>query len=47
VHMHVRAGNLNAVGFYRYLGFTEHPATQAELPASHVHLFAMDLQTRP
>lgn len=47
VHLHVRGGNLNAVGFYRYLGFTELPATQAELPASHVHLFAMDLQTTP
>jgi ribosomal protein S18 acetylase RimI-like enzyme len=45
VHLHVRDGNLNAVGFYRYLGFTELPATEAELPASRVHLFAMDLQT--
>jgi ribosomal protein S18 acetylase RimI-like enzyme len=45
VHLHVRHGNLNAVGFYRYLGFTELPATKAELPAPQVHLFAMDLRT--
>ena len=47
VHLHVRHGNLNAAEFYRYLGFTELSATEAELPAPRVHLFAMDLQTTP
>jgi ribosomal protein S18 acetylase RimI-like enzyme len=47
VHFFVARGNLNAVGFYRHLGFTELSATKAELPAPHAHLFAMDLQTTP
>jgi GNAT superfamily N-acetyltransferase len=45
VHFHVPRGNSNAAGFYQHLGFTELPATTAEPPAPHVHLFAMDLQT--
>jgi hypothetical protein len=43
VHLHVPRANQRAAGFYRYLGFTELPATGAELPAPHLHLFAMDL----
>jgi hypothetical protein len=33
-----------AAGFYRHIGFTEFPATEAELPAPGLHLFGMDLQ---
>ena len=44
VHLHVPRANQRAAGFYRYLGFTELPATDAELPAPHLHLFAMDLR---
>lgn len=43
VHLHVPRGNRRAAGFYRHFGFTELPATSAELPAPHLHLFAMDL----
>jgi len=45
VHLHVPRANQHAAGFYRHLGFTELPATGAELPAPHLHLFAMDLRT--
>jgi len=45
VHLHVPRGNRHAVGFYRHIGFTELPATDAELPAPHLHLFGMNLQT--
>jgi ribosomal protein S18 acetylase RimI-like enzyme len=44
VHLHVPRGNRQAVGFYRRSGFTELPATDAELPAPHLRLFAMDLR---
>jgi ribosomal protein S18 acetylase RimI-like enzyme len=44
VHLHVPHGNQHAAGFYRHFGFTERSATAAELPAPHVHLFAMDLR---
>jgi ribosomal protein S18 acetylase RimI-like enzyme len=44
VHLHVAHANQHAAGFYRHLGFTELPATDAELPAPHLHLFAMDLR---
>jgi len=44
VHLHVPYGNQHAAGFYRHLGFTELSATAAELPAPHLHLFAMDLR---
>jgi ribosomal protein S18 acetylase RimI-like enzyme len=47
VHLHVPDGNRNAVSFYRHLGFTELPATAAELPAPHLHLFVMDLHATP
>ncbi len=47
VHFHVTRGNSNAPGFYRHLGFTELPATEAELPAPRAYLFAMDLRTTP
>jgi len=47
VHLHVPAGNHRAAGFYRHFGFTELPATAAELPAPHLLLFGMDLQVRP
>ena len=43
VHLYVPQGNYRAAGFYRHLGFTELPATAAELPAPGLHLFAMDL----
>ena len=43
VHLHVPQGNRRAVAFYQHLGFTELPATAAELPAPGLHLFAMDL----
>jgi ribosomal protein S18 acetylase RimI-like enzyme len=45
VHLHVPSGNQHAAGFYRHIGFTELPATPDELPAPHLLLFAMDLQT--
>jgi ribosomal protein S18 acetylase RimI-like enzyme len=45
VHLHVPRGNRHAVGFYRHIGFTELPATDAELPAPPLHLFGMKLQT--
>jgi ribosomal protein S18 acetylase RimI-like enzyme len=45
VHLHVRRANQHAAGFYRHLGFTELPATDADLPAPHLHLFALDLRT--
>jgi ribosomal protein S18 acetylase RimI-like enzyme len=45
VHLHVPKANRRAASFYWHLGFTELPATGAELPAPHLHLFAMDLQT--
>jgi ribosomal protein S18 acetylase RimI-like enzyme len=44
VHLHVSSGNWRAAGFYRHIGFTELPATDAELPAPDLHLFGMDLQ---
>jgi len=44
VHLHVPRGNQRAAGFYRHLGFTELPATAAELPAPGLRLFGMDLQ---
>jgi len=44
VHLHVPHGNQHAAGFYRHIGFTELSATAAELPAPHLHLFAMDLR---
>ena len=44
VHLHVPRDNRRAAGFYRHIGFTELPATDAELPAPHLHLFGMDLQ---
>jgi ribosomal protein S18 acetylase RimI-like enzyme len=44
VHLHVPRGNWRAAGFYRHIGFTELPATAAELPAPNLHLFGMDLQ---
>jgi ribosomal protein S18 acetylase RimI-like enzyme len=44
VHLHVARGNRAAAGFYRHIGFTELPATEAELPAPGLHLFGMDLQ---
>ena len=44
VHLHVPRANPHAAGFYRHLGFTELPATGVELPAPHLHLFAMDLR---
>ena len=44
VHLHVSRGNRRAAGFYRHIGFTELPATDAELPAPDLHLFGMDLQ---
>jgi ribosomal protein S18 acetylase RimI-like enzyme len=44
VHLHVPRGNRRAAGFYRHIGFIEFPATDAELPAPHLHLFGMDLQ---
>jgi ribosomal protein S18 acetylase RimI-like enzyme len=47
VHLHVPRGNPSAAGFYRHLGFTELPAANAELPAPHLRLFAMDLQPTP
>jgi len=47
VHLHVPRGNRRAAGFYRHIGFTELPATDAELPAPHLHLFGMDLQITP
>ena len=47
VHLHVPHGNQHAIGFYRHIGFTELSATGAELPAAHVHLFAMDLRNAP
>jgi ribosomal protein S18 acetylase RimI-like enzyme len=37
VHLATRLTNLRAAGFYRHLGFTE-------LPASDMHIFAMDLR---
>lgn len=40
VHLHAGRRNQRAVRFYRYVGFTELPATDA-------HLFAMDLGDRP
>ena len=43
IHLHVPGGNRRAPGFYRHLGFTELPATAAELPAPTPRLFAMDL----
>ena len=46
VHLHVPPGNHKAAGFYRHVGFTELPATPDELPAPHLLLFGMDLQTR-
>ena len=45
VHLHVPQGNHRAAEFYRHLGFTELPATAAELPAPGLRLFAMDLNT--
>jgi ribosomal protein S18 acetylase RimI-like enzyme len=45
VHLHVPRSNMRAAGFYRHLGFTELSATSAELPAAHLHLFAMDLRS--
>jgi ribosomal protein S18 acetylase RimI-like enzyme len=45
VHLHVPCGNRRAAGFYRHIGFTELPATDAELPAPHLRLFGMDLHT--
>ena len=44
VHLHVPRSNQNAAGFYRHIGFTELSATAAELPAPHLHLFAIDLR---
>ena len=44
VHLHVPRGNQRAAGFYRHLGFTELPATAAELPAPSLRLFGMDLR---
>ena len=44
VHLHVPRGNQRAAGFYRHLGFTELPATAAELPGSSLRLFGMDLR---
>ena len=44
VHLHVPRGNQRAAGFYRHLGFTELPATAAELPAPGLRLFGMDLR---
>jgi ribosomal protein S18 acetylase RimI-like enzyme len=46
VHLHVPHGNRRAAGFYRHLGFTELPATAAELPAPGLRLFGMDLQAK-
>jgi ribosomal protein S18 acetylase RimI-like enzyme len=46
VHLHVPQGNRRAVAFYQHLGFTELPATAAELPAPGLRLFAMDLRAR-
>ena len=43
VHLYVPPGNYRAAEFYRHLGFTELRAAAAELPASGLHLFAMDL----
>ena len=45
VHLHVPHGNMRAAGFYRHFGFTELSATSAELPAPHLHHFAMDLRS--
>jgi ribosomal protein S18 acetylase RimI-like enzyme len=44
VHLHVPRANQRAAGFYRHLGFTELPATAAELPAPSLRLFGMDLR---
>lgn len=44
VHLYVPPGNRRAAEFYRYLGFTELPATDADLPAPGLHCFGMDLQ---
>jgi len=44
VHLHVPRGNQRAAGFYRHLGFTELPATAAELPAPSLRLFGMNLR---
>jgi ribosomal protein S18 acetylase RimI-like enzyme len=46
VHLHVPRGNQHAAGFYRHIGFTELSVTPDELPAPHLLLFGMDLQTR-
>jgi ribosomal protein S18 acetylase RimI-like enzyme len=46
VHFHVPRSNQHAAGFYRHLGFTELPSTPAELPAPHLLLFGMDLQSK-
>lgn len=44
VHLHVPRGNRRAAGYYRHIGFTELPATDAELPAPNLHLFGLALQ---
>jgi GNAT superfamily N-acetyltransferase len=46
VHLHVPRGNQHAAGFYRHTGFTELLAAPGELPAPHLLLFGMDLQSR-
>ena len=40
VHLHVGHSNQRAAGFYHHVGFTE-------LPATGVHIFAMDLKDLP
>jgi GNAT superfamily N-acetyltransferase len=47
LHLHVPFGNRRAAGFYRHFGFAELPATDAELPAPGLHLFAIDLARTP
>jgi ribosomal protein S18 acetylase RimI-like enzyme len=44
VHLHVPRTNRRAAEFYRHVGFTELPATDAELPAAYLHLFGIDLR---
>jgi len=44
VHLHTPRANPNPASFYQHPGFTDPPATAAELPAPHLHLFTMDPQ---
>ena len=46
VHLHVPHGNRRAAGFYRHIGFSELPATAAELPAPGLRLLGMDLRAK-